>query len=80
MGTSRERISPTMTKPTLSLLALPTYGPSALRLSRLQQHLASIADDDTLLARESFGQALTQIELRDALEERGMCVPLFLNF
>lgn len=54
------------------LLALPTYGPSALRLSRLQQHLASIADDDTLLARESFGQALTQIELRDALEERGI--------
>lgn len=54
------------------LLALPTYGPSALRLSRLQQHLAFIADDDTLLARESFGQALTQIELRDALEERGI--------
>lgn len=54
------------------LLALSTIGPNSLRLRRLQQHLASIAEDDMLLKRESFGQRLTEAALRDALEERGI--------
>jgi len=54
------------------LLSLPTRGPTSLRLRRLQRHLESIRTDDMLLQRESLGQRLSQEELRDALEERGL--------
>ncbi|KAI0915650.1 hypothetical protein AcW1_003802 [Taiwanofungus camphoratus] len=54
------------------LLSLSTSGPSALRLRRLQRHLAVVAQDDALLKGESLGGKLTKVELRDALEERGL--------
>lgn len=56
------------------LLSLSTSGPSALRLRRLQRHLAVVAQDDALLKGESLGGKLTKVELRDALEERGLYV------
>ncbi|KZT04608.1 uncharacterized protein LAESUDRAFT_288185 [Laetiporus sulphureus 93-53] len=56
------------------LLSLSTVGPSALLFRRLQKHLAMIADDDALLKREASGSMLSQEELREALEERGIRV------
>lgn len=55
-----------------SLLALSTLGPNSLRSSRIQRYLASIAADDALLLKEGSGQKLSEADLRDALEERGM--------
>ncbi|GBE81380.1 predicted protein [Sparassis crispa] len=53
-------------------LALPTWGPAPLLLRRLKRHLAAIAEDDALLTREDSGRWLTEAQLRDALEERGI--------
>ena len=58
----------------LSILALSTSGIDALRFRRLHQRLTAIAEDDVLLKRESLGKFLSQDQLRDALEERGMYV------
>ena len=57
-----------------SILALSTHGIDALRFRRLHQHLTAIAEDDALLKRESSGQFLSEGQLREALEERGMYV------
>ena len=35
--------------------------------------------DDALLVRENFGERLTVVELREALEERGMYVKFHIN-
>lgn len=55
-----------------SILSLSTIGPNSLRLRRIQRHLASIVEDDALLRKEGSGQRLSEAELQDALEERGM--------
>ncbi|KAI0829811.1 hypothetical protein BC628DRAFT_1314151 [Trametes gibbosa] len=58
------------------VLSLSTFGTSTLLLNRLKKHLLALAEDDALLARENTGARLSPNELRDALEERGMCVHL----
>lgn len=47
-----------------------------MRLRRIKNHLQALAADDALLTRENAGERLSVNELRDALEERGMCVHL----
>ena len=47
-----------------------------MRLRRIKKHLQAIAADDVLIAREGAGERLSVEELREALEERGMYVPL----
>ncbi len=39
---------------------------------RIRQDLTFVAKDDALLLREERGARLTDAELREALEERGM--------
>jgi len=58
--------------PVGGLLCLPAFGPVQLRLSRIQRHLAAIAQDDALLKREQLGQNLSYAEAREALEQRGI--------
>ncbi|KAH9945649.1 hypothetical protein B0H21DRAFT_744037 [Amylocystis lapponica] len=58
--------------PVGGLLCLSTLGPAALQLRRIKRQLAAIVEDDAVLKRESLGQRLTQAEMRDALEERGI--------
>lgn len=60
-------------------MALSTSGIDALRFRRLHQRLTAIAEDDVLLKRESLGRFLSQDQLRDALEERGMYVNFLLT-
>lgn len=45
-----------------------------MRLRKIQRHLQQIAEDDVLLSKEDMGKALAEAEVREALEERGMCV------
>lgn len=49
-----------------------TFGIKSLPLSRIRRHLGYIAQDDALLLQEGLGERLTDSELREALEERGM--------
>ena len=49
-----------------------TYGIKSLLLARVRRHLGNIAQDDALLLQEGLGERLTDSELREALEERGM--------
>ncbi|EIW83242.1 hypothetical protein CONPUDRAFT_136344 [Coniophora puteana RWD-64-598 SS2] len=55
-----------------SSLGLPSWGPSLLSRWRVSNHLTYITADDKILAKEGYGQNLTQLELRDALHERGV--------
>ena len=55
-----------------SLLSLSSWGPNFRRKSRIVRHLQSIVADDVLLAKEGMGDRLTNPELLEALEERGM--------
>ena len=57
-------------------MSLSTFGPPPMRLRRIKKHLQAIAADDVLIAREGAGERLSVEELREALEERGMYVPL----
>ena len=57
-----------------SIFSLSTFGIPSMRLRRVKKHLANIMADDALLVRENFGERLTVVELREALEERGMYV------
>ncbi|KAJ3011915.1 hypothetical protein NUW54_g2023 [Trametes sanguinea] len=61
------------------VLSLSTFGPPPMRLRRIKKHLRSIAADDELLFRENSGERLSVDELREALEERGMCVCFHLS-
>ena len=45
-----------------------------MRLRKIQRHLRQVVEDDTLLLKEDMGRGLTEAEVREALEERGMCV------
>ncbi|KAF7790297.1 hypothetical protein EIP86_001251 [Pleurotus ostreatoroseus] len=49
-----------------------TFGFSSLRTKRIQRYLTSISQDDALLQQEGFGERLTDAELREALDERGI--------
>ena len=51
-----------------------TLGLKSLPLHRVRRHLDYIAQDDALLLQEGLGERLTDSELREALEERGMYV------
>ncbi|KAI0321091.1 hypothetical protein OF83DRAFT_1101517 [Amylostereum chailletii] len=53
-------------------LSLSTWGPPHLRIRRVERHLQGIAADDALLTSEGMGERLTQPELIEALEERGI--------
>ncbi|GJE96721.1 LETM1 domain-containing protein [Phanerochaete sordida] len=55
-----------------SLLGHSSYGWGSLRIRRIQRHLLQVAEDDALLLNEDMGKALTQMELQEALEERGI--------
>ncbi|TBU22845.1 hypothetical protein BD311DRAFT_769649 [Dichomitus squalens] len=55
------------------IFALSTFGIPSMRLRRIKKHLANIAADDAFLVREHLGERLTADELREALEERGIC-------
>lgn len=48
-------------------------------MHRIQRHLLQVAEDDALLLKEDMGKGLTEAELQEALEERGMYV-IFLFF
>lgn len=54
------------------MLGLSTIGIDALRVRRIQKHLAFIARDDEMLLRDSTPLSLRA--LVEALEERGMYV------
>ncbi|KAI0051260.1 hypothetical protein FA95DRAFT_1485894 [Auriscalpium vulgare] len=54
------------------MLSLSTFGPPPVRLRRLRSHLDKVAHDDALLIKEGMGDRLTQPELLEALEERGI--------
>ncbi|THG98788.1 hypothetical protein EW026_g3465 [Hermanssonia centrifuga] len=54
------------------LLGHSRFGLPALRLMRIRQDLTFVAKDDALLLREERGARLTDAELREALEERGI--------
>ena len=59
------------------MFAQSTFGPPPVRIRRVKKHLSTIADDDAFLVRENHGEWLNALELREALEERGMYVPSF---
>ena len=52
-----------------------------MRIRRIQRHLLQVAADDALLIQEDMGRHLSEAELCDALDERGMYVngPSSLN-
>jgi len=54
------------------LLGHSAYGWGSLRLRRIQQHLMRVAEDDALLLKEDVGKGLTEAELQEALDERGI--------
>lgn len=54
------------------LLRLPTWGSNGLRVRRMRRHLRQVAKDDELLMQEDKGGRLAQLELLEALHERGM--------
>jgi len=54
------------------LLSLSTFGPAPIRVRRIERHLKSVAEDDARLTEEGMGARLTEPELFDALEERGI--------
>ncbi|THH05464.1 hypothetical protein EW146_g9895 [Bondarzewia mesenterica] len=56
------------------IFSLSTIGPPFMRRNRLERHLKAIAEDDVLLKQEGMGERLTQPELLEALENRGMSV------
>lgn len=53
-------------------LGLSTFGPPFRLRRSVKKHLAFIEEDDNLLRRESQSSSLTDTELRDATEERGL--------
>ncbi|KAI0717228.1 hypothetical protein C8T65DRAFT_641772 [Cerioporus squamosus] len=56
----------------LGLFAQSSFGIPAMRVRRVKKHLNTITEDDVLLVRENHGEWLTALELREALEERGI--------
>jgi LETM1 and EF-hand domain-containing protein 1, mitochondrial len=62
------------------ILRLSTTGPSLLLRSRLTKHLHMLSSDDALLSRENMGSWLDARGVREALSERGMCVPSSIFF
>ncbi|RDX50026.1 hypothetical protein OH76DRAFT_1402873 [Lentinus brumalis] len=56
----------------LGLFAQSSFGIPAMRIRRVKKHLSTIAADDAFLVRENYGERLTALELREALEERGI--------
>ena len=58
------------------MLSLSTFGFPALRALRISRHLQYVAADDALLRSEDMGERLTEPEVLEALEERGMCVSI----
>lgn len=61
-----------MLNPAYRLLRLSTVGVDALRIRRIRQHLKHIAIDDALLLQDDLLHSLSEKELDEALEERGM--------
>jgi LETM1 and EF-hand domain-containing protein 1 len=56
----------------LRLLGLTSFGFDALRVYRIKRHLDFLAEDDRFLLQDK--PQLSQGELNQALEERGLCV------
>ena len=63
----------------LRLLKLSTVGFTAFRIRRIRHHLEFLAVDDRLLLQDSLLGRLSEKDLDEALEERGMSVH-FMNF
>lgn len=54
------------------LLGHSQYTLDPLRRRRIQRHLGQVAADDALLLQEDMGKFLSEAELREALDERGI--------
>ncbi|CAL1707995.1 unnamed protein product [Somion occarium] len=54
------------------VLGLSTFAPRPIRIRRVKRHLNFISEDDALLIRENGILSLSEADLRDALEERGL--------
>jgi hypothetical protein len=59
---------------TFRLLRLPTAGFDALRIRRIKRHLEFLSADDQLLLQDGLLGRLSEKDLDEALEERGMLV------
>src|SRR5258707_14814773 len=64
--------------PFFSLLGLSTIGIDFLRIRRIKHHLNFITMDDKLLSQNDAGKILSNQELKEALEERGLYVHFIL--
>jgi LETM1-like protein len=56
------------------LLRLSTVGFNALRIRRIRRHVEFLAVDDQLLLQDGLLGQLSEKDLDEALEERGMSV------
>jgi hypothetical protein len=61
-----------LTRQVRRLLRLSTIGFHSLRVRRIRRHLEFIGKDDKLLIQDNLLSHLSEEELNEALEERGM--------
>lgn len=62
------------------ILRLSTLGFDGLRIRRIRRHLEFLAVDDQLLLQDGLLGRLSENDLNEALEERGMSVQIFLPY